>query len=226
MSEETRYLGAEDGRTPPLAASTVGVQQEPLQADFAAQQRHLQRLVVSLDAALGSLLFPGAPQATSALPASSKPHRRSPAAASAAEGGKTSGAISSLDSKGTETITPGDAAALAAEALAAVKVSLALAGQYDHEDASAAAAAAASGGDQDSKNAGEVPAVGTGGGGARELRVALARAIGALRNACVGAASSTAELLGGEDPTGFAQVSWPLLVCLLAYVYVFLVVGA
>lgn len=41
---------------------------------------------------------------------------------------------------------------------------------------------------------------------ARELRVALARTIGALRNACVGAASSTAELLGGEDPTGFAEV--------------------
>lgn len=40
---------------------------------------------------------------------------------------------------------------------------------------------------------------------ARELRTALARAIGALRNACVGAASSTAELLGGEDPTGFAE---------------------
>lgn len=38
-----------------------------------------------------------------------------------------------------------------------------------------------------------------------ELRNALARAIGALRNACVGAASSTAELLGGEDPTGFAE---------------------
>lgn len=44
-------------------------------------------------------------------------------------------------------------------------------------------------------------------GDARELRVALARTIGALRNACVGAASSTAELLGGEDPTGFAEVS-------------------
>ena len=43
-------------------------------------------------------------------------------------------------------------------------------------------------------------------GDARELRVALARTIGALRNACVGAASSTAELLGGEDPTGFAEV--------------------
>lgn len=38
-----------------------------------------------------------------------------------------------------------------------------------------------------------------------ELRNALARAIGALRNACVGAANSTAELLGGEDPTGFAE---------------------
>ncbi|CAM9722295.1 unnamed protein product, partial [Ascophyllum nodosum] len=38
-----------------------------------------------------------------------------------------------------------------------------------------------------------------------ELRNALARAIGALRNACVGAASSTADLLGGEDPTGFAE---------------------
>lgn len=44
------------------------------------------------------------------------------------------------------------------------------------------------------------------GGDGRELRVALARTIGALRNACVGAASSTAELLGGEDPTGFAEV--------------------
>ncbi|CAM9358567.1 unnamed protein product, partial [Sphacelaria rigidula] len=40
---------------------------------------------------------------------------------------------------------------------------------------------------------------------AKELRAALARSIGALRNACVGAASSTAELLGGDDPTGFAQ---------------------
>lgn len=40
---------------------------------------------------------------------------------------------------------------------------------------------------------------------AKELRTALAGAIGALRNACVGAASSTAELLGGDDPTGFAQ---------------------
>lgn len=40
---------------------------------------------------------------------------------------------------------------------------------------------------------------------AKELRAALAGAIGALRNACVGAASSTAELLGGDDPTGFAQ---------------------
>lgn len=173
-------------------------------ADFAAQQRHLQRLVMSLDATLGSLL---APQQSKLQRPSSTPQRRpsptsktgkgsaaegAPATASAASP-RSSGATGSADN--APQITPESAVALVGEALAAVKASLALA-QHEHGPRPA------NGKDDSARNRDR-----GGGGGGRELRVALARAIGALRNACVGAASSTAELLGGEDPTGFAQVS-------------------
>lgn len=39
----------------------------------------------------------------------------------------------------------------------------------------------------------------------KALRAALACAIGALSNACISAANSTAELLGGDDPMCFAE---------------------
>ncbi len=135
-------------------------------------------------------------------PKSKLSRRRTPAAASGRGGGSSAGRNPSVDtspgrggsadaeSMGSVPISPESAAALAAEALTAVKASLALP-QPEHYRDSPSAATAGGGGD----------------GGARELRVALARAIGALRNACVGAASSTAELLGGEAPTGFAQAS-------------------
>lgn len=183
--------GAEGARQPEPSSS---------HADFAAQQQHLQRLVVSLDATLGSLL---APQQSKLQRPSSTAHRRSsPAsktgksgtdvapAATTAVGFPRRGAAGGADK--SPLITPESAAALAAEALAAVKASLALA-RHEHGPRPG------NGKDDSARDR-------DGGGGGRELRVALARAIGALRNACVGAASSTAELLGGEDPTGFAQV--------------------
>ncbi|CAM9957454.1 unnamed protein product, partial [Ectocarpus fasciculatus] len=63
-------------------------------ADFAAQQRHLQHLVTSLDATLGSLL---APQQSKLQRPSSTPHRRSSPA--------------SKTDKGTCSVTEGAAAA-------------------------------------------------------------------------------------------------------------------
>ncbi|CAN0264345.1 unnamed protein product, partial [Ectocarpus sp. 4 AP-2014] len=183
-----------------LAEGARQPEQSP-HAHFAAQQRHLQRLVVSLDATLGSLL---APQQSKLQRQSSTPHRRSSPASKTGKGSavdgapatvaaspRSSGATGSADN--APQITPESAVALAAEALAAVKASLALA-QHEHGPSPA------NGEDDSARNRDR-----NGGGGGRELRVALARAIGALRNACVGAASSTAELLGGEDPTGFAQ---------------------
>lgn len=160
----------------------------PSQADFKAQQRHLQQLVVSLDNALGAL----------AHAAPSKPsHRPSTSTRTATRGDKggwrvprDSGKLSPATS--VRGVTAESAAGLAVEALAAVKASLAL---TQHESGGNVVPSAQQRGGKQVKN----------GGGGRELRAALARAIGALRNACVGAASSTAELLGGEDPTGFAQ---------------------
>ncbi|CAM9735924.1 unnamed protein product, partial [Ectocarpus sp. 12 AP-2014] len=146
-------------------------------ADFAAQQRHLQRLVMSLDATLGSLL---APQQSKLQRPSSTPHRRSSLASSktakggAAEGAPASTAAASPRSSGATgsadnapQITPESAVALAAEALAAVKASLALA-RHEH------GRRPANGKDDSARNRD-----GSGGGGGRELRVALARAIGA-----------------------------------------------
>lgn len=91
-------------------------------------------------------------------------------------------------SKHAKILTADSAAALAVEALAAVRACLALTRNVPGDSPKTQQL------DQPYKS-----------GGARELRAALAHAIGALRNACVGAASSTAELLGGEDPTGFAE---------------------
>lgn len=178
---------------------------------------------MSLDAALGSLVVPAAAQSKLRRPTST-PRRRSTAAAAAAGdklggggnssrvGRNASSAAASprrggdhVDADGIKPVTPEVAAALASEALAAVKASLALA-QYRHETEGAVVAAAAAAGGSTSAIVGPPLTATHRNGGARELRVALARAIGALRNACVGAASSTAELLGGEDPTGFAQV--------------------
>lgn len=146
--------------------------------DFKAQQRHLEELVLSLDDAIGSLL-----PHRSKLP----PPRTRSSVPAKYEGSDRDSPSTVRKQKSGSPLTPEEAAALAAQALAAVKASLTLtrkgiyAGWITQE---------------------EPPQTDS---GARQLRVALARAIGALRTACVGAASSTAELLGGGDPTGFAQ---------------------
>lgn len=185
--DQTRPLGR--GEDSPALRETLA---EPLQTDFKAQQRHLQQLVVSLDNALGSLVSvqqqpSKVPRRTSAVPRQSRSSRD--------RAGKVGrGPSHAPASKDTQAITPESAAALAVEALAAVKISLALA---QHDSGGDAFSRERRHGQQQQQQA-ELD-------GAKELRSALARAIGALRNACVGAASSTAELLGGQDPTGFAE---------------------
>ena len=201
LLEQTMPLGAHEGG--PGGGPT------PSRTEFAAQRRHLQGLVVSLDAALGSLLVPAAGATT---PRSKLSRRKTPAVASGRGGSGNAGRDPSADlSLGRDDgadaervahVSPESAAALAAEALAAVKAALALP-QHEHENDPPSASNAGGGGG--GGGGGGISDGSHGNSGARELRVALARAIGALRNACVGAASSTAELLGGEDPTGFAQ---------------------
>lgn len=177
----------------------------PSQDDFKAQQRHLQQLVVSLDKALGSLAPSQSklPRPTAAITGANKHPFAAPKPTSATTGGNTDrrrrqrerSIDPTLSPKtGEIVVTPESAAALAVEALAAVKASLALAASPRRHGP---------GRDSDATT----PSLRRQHDGvdARELRVALARAIRALRNACVGAASSTAELLGGEDPTGFAE---------------------
>ena len=170
---------------------------EPNEVNFKAQQQHLQQLVVSLDNALGSLVPtrhqpPAVPHRTSAVPRQSRSSRDRVSKA-------RRGPSHAPASKVTPAITPENAAALAVEALAAVKVSLALAQHDSGNDVfSSERRRGLQQQQQQQQQQAELD-------GAKELRSALARAIGALRNACVGAASSTAELLGGQDPTGFAE---------------------
>lgn len=148
--------------------------------------------MVSLDNALGSLVpvqqQPSkVPHGTSAVPRQSRSSRD--------RAGKVGRGLSIAPvSKDTQSITPESAAAIAVEALAAVKISLAL---TQHDSGNNVFSGERRSGRQQQQQA-ELD-------GAKELRSALARAIGALRTACVGAASSTAELLGGRDPTGFAE---------------------
>lgn len=176
----------------------------PSEVDFRAQQQHLQQLVVSLDQALGSLAPSRSkpPRSTAAITRADTHPFSAPKATSSTAGGNTDRKIGQRERSTTPTlssetgeavVTPESAAALAGEALAAVKASIALAASRRHGSGHDFGEATPSLRQQQN------------GVDARELRVALARAIRALRNACVGAASSTAELLGGEDPTGFAE---------------------
>lgn len=172
--------------------------------DFQAQQRHLHRLVVSLDTALSSL-----------APLQSKPAQSSSATQNQSHSTATGKPVNarSFSFSNTDTtmlsrqdfvkviITPESAAALVVEALVAVKASLVALARHDSPpDKSSRHPITISKNSSNSNNSNTSSSC-----VARELQAALARAIRALRNACVGTASSTAELLGGEDPTGFAH---------------------
>lgn len=191
LLDQTRPLGR-DADAPALGKTLP----DPLQADFKAQQQHLQQLVVSLDSALSSLV--PVQQSPSKVPhrASTAPPRQSRSGRDRI--GKVGrGPSHAVSSKDAQAITPESATALAAEALAAVKLSLVL---TQHDSGSDIFSSGRRRGQQQQQQQWQAEL-----DGAKELRSALARAIGALRNACVDAASSTAELLGGQDPTGFAE---------------------
>lgn len=207
LLEQTRRMGQRDQEPEPSTGVGGGSQF----ADFKSQQQHLQQLVVSLDAALGSLVvsppnkYGSAEVRTPSMPTTKHPQSESKTGGVAEDKAVPAARIRpDATTTSASTITPENAAALVAEALAAVRASLALASFSQKEQSDANTEMAVLTPSQQglfiTREGLRARAVRS-----KALRTALGQAIGALRNACVGAASSTAELLGGEDPTGFAQ---------------------
>lgn len=164
-----------------------------------SQQSHLRQLVVSLEDALDSLAAP-------TLVGSGRSVISRLSASSSLEATPTAGKdTDSLDTGAPDpaqltavVLTPETAVGLAEQALVAVKNALALTASRDQHVGILSTRGRESD-KQEDEHQGEHQ------DDRRVLRAALSCTISTLRNACVGAASSTAKVLGGDDPAGFVQ---------------------